>query len=887
MRLLSFSASLFGRLSTATQTRAELMLLAAARMLPGRGLAGPWLGLRAWLSQRARALAPLLLPGLVLYLALRPLLALLHELVVLLAADGLVLLGNGAARLASVGPLPFDPVYTRTLCFIIADVDVLGIAVAPPVGDLLRSLWPRLFTTPDLLADGAFASAVIGPGASVMARGVAVLSGDVLMLGLGLLLVQLGRPTGGPVGHRRTPLSANDGAGEAPPAQNTVWRSIRRRLSRGWLTVIGALVQAHVLINHLAARPASLADFEAAGLIYGFSVLFSGPATERPRLSALLGLLPDPLRDGLLVVIVTCLAYLLAGILLYSSVCVWRLLRRARPAQATGAVRLPRRGPIRLVLARSGLPAFAFMVAASPLGTLAEASSRSLDDQVLTQPAFVTTAPTPPDQVMPSIVAPAPTTVEQSRPAASPTADRSTPPGLDLSRPTPSASIQASARLASPPTVAVTGSDYQYAYLVDGEPTVIRGMGYNPVYQGLSAEERQALLARDFLEMRQAGVNTVLGWTTEEFDELLLDQAQQHGLGLILPFDLVPGLDYSDPDLRDAVRRDVLAWVARYRGHPAVRMWGIGNEVLHKLVYPSWMHRVGDPLLEARADAFAQWYVDLIDEIHRLDPDHPIIYRDAEEAYLPRMRTALNANGGPRPWFVYGINIYTPRLAEVLAGWSSQGLDVALLVSEFAPGGAGPVDRPRGYREMWGMIRGYPDQVLGGAPYVWTTEGPEEVDRVFGLVDGSGQPADGSLAMIGQMFHGEGTAAGRNGVGLEPCNPAVQELLVRTARDLQTLGGRTVFQALLSPSIMGPLDNLPRDPVEPAQLRFERADEPARLSWQRASGFEAEWWASWTPPSRPGEQLALLIRQRAGQLEIAYVYHGPGAPSPLAVDCPP
>jgi hypothetical protein len=85
---------------------------------------------------------------------------------------------------------------------------------------------------------------------------------------------------------------------------------------------------------------------------------------------------------------------------------------------------------------------------------------------------------------------------------------------------------------------------------------------------------------------------------------------------------------------------------------------------------------------------------------------------------------------------------------------------------------------------------------------------------------------------------------------------------------------------------MGSLDNLPRDPVEPAQLRFERADDPARLSWQRAAGFEAEWWASWTPPSRPGEQLVLLIRQRAGQLEIGYVYHGPGAPSPLAVGCP-
>jgi len=54
---------------------------------------------------------------------------------------------------------------------------------------------------------------------------------------------------------------------------------------------------------------------------------------------------------------------------------------------------------------------------------------------------------------------------------------------------------------------------------------------------------------------------------------------------------------------------------------------------------------------------------------------------------------------------------------------------------------------------MWSMLRGSPNQVLGGAPYVWTTAGPEEVDRIFGLVDECSQPVDGSLAAIGQMFN--------------------------------------------------------------------------------------------------------------------------------------
>ena len=48
-------------------------------------------------------------------------------------------------------------------------------------------------------------------------------------------------------------------------------------------------------------------------------------------------------------------------------------------------------------------------------------------------------------------------------------------------------------------------------------------------------------------------------------------------------------------------------------------------------------------------------------------------------------------------------------------------------------------------------------------------------------------------------------------------------------------------------------------------------------AWQQGAGYGAEWWVTWSPPSRPGDQVALLIRERGGQLEVAYVYHGPAA----------
>src|ERR1700730_4432503 len=63
--------------------------------------------------------------------------------------------------------------------------------------------------------------------------------------------------------------------------------------------------------------------------------------------------------------------------------------------------------------------------------------------------------------------------------------------------------------------------------------------------------------------------------------------------------------------------------------------------------------------------------------------------------------------------------------------------------SQVAP--IGPTD-PTGYQQNWSVIRSRPDVVLGGLAYTWATNGPEELDRVFGLVDGSGVPTDGSAA---------------------------------------------------------------------------------------------------------------------------------------------
>ena len=61
------------------------------------------------------------------------------------------------------------------------------------------------------------------------------------------------------------------------------------------------------------------------------------------------------------------------------------------------------------------------------------------------------------------------------------------------------------------------------------------------------------------------------------------------------------------------------------------------------------------------------------------------------------------------------------------------------------------------------VVRSHPEWVLGGAVYAWTRNGPEGVDRNFGLTD-DGVPVDGrSLDMLGELFHEDSSWARSHG----------------------------------------------------------------------------------------------------------------------------
>jgi hypothetical protein len=93
-------------------------------------------------------------------------------------------------------------------------------------------------------------------------------------------------------------------------------------------------------------------------------------------------------------------------------------------------------------------------------------------------------------------------------------------------------------------------------YVVNGKTVVIHGMGINTQYRSLlNDSDRRARLDADLEEMQALGVNTLVGWDPAESDDVLLEAAQRHGIGVVMPFDLHPDADYTDPAVRASLTR--------------------------------------------------------------------------------------------------------------------------------------------------------------------------------------------------------------------------------------------------------------------------------------------------------------------------------------------
>jgi hypothetical protein len=214
-----------------------------------------------------------------------------------------------------------------------------------------------------------------------------------------------------------------------------------------------------------------------------------------------------------------------------------------------------------------------------------------------------------------------------------------------------------------------------------------------------------------------------------------------------------------------------------------------------------------------------------------------VLYREAEDVYVRWLHDAWKAGSGAPPHgFVLGMNFYTFRMKDAIADWPKKGLDVPLVISEFAPAGVGRGDRPAGYWRMWSLIRSRPELVLGAAPYVWAIDGPEPADRLFGLTDGKGTAVDSTLSTLKDVYRAGSTA--------DPPLPPLVGLQLSEAQSLLRVRGITIAAIeyvqpsdLRDPALhrrygVGRIVHQDLAPV--GQVRLLVAGAPPQLEWPRS-----------------------------------------------------
>ena len=158
--------------------------------------------------------------------------------------------------------------------------------------------------------------------------------------------------------------------------------------------------------------------------------------------------------------------------------------------------------------------------------------------------------------------------------------------------------MQPAAKAPGPAKVEVRQTDGRWQLYVNQQPFYIKGAG-------LEFGDQEALVA--------AGGNSFRTWRTEngrESGQQVLDRAWKNGLYVTMGLDVSRerhGFDYSNA--ADVARQlaEIRAQVLKFKDHPALLMWDIGNE----LNLDSKNPRVWDAVNE----------ISLM--IHQVDPNHP------------------------------------------------------------------------------------------------------------------------------------------------------------------------------------------------------------------------------------------------------------------------
>ncbi|MBV71797.1 MAG: hypothetical protein CMH52_10705 [Myxococcales bacterium] len=220
----------------------------------------------------------------------------------------------------------------------------------------------------------------------------------------------------------------------------------------------------------------------------------------------------------------------------------------------------------------------------------------------------------------------------------------------------------------------------------------------------------------DLPALKAAGGNSIRTWGIDQNTQALLDEAHQLGLTVSLGLWLghaEHGFDYRDSAAVAAQKEAVRQWVLQFKDHPALLVWGVGNEV------------------ELNNDIPEVWAAieDIAAMIKEIDPDTPTMAVTAElgQDNANKIRTLTPSID------IWGLNVYE-GIESISRRLTAANWDGPYLITEYGPRGAwaspltqwGRPIEPSGlekrvaYANAYRAIKQDARRALGGYAFIWT-----------------------------------------------------------------------------------------------------------------------------------------------------------------------
>ncbi len=250
-------------------------------------------------------------------------------------------------------------------------------------------------------------------------------------------------------------------------------------------------------------------------------------------------------------------------------------------------------------------------------------------------------------------------------------------------------------------------------------------------------------------DLAAAGANSSRTWGVDDATRARLDEAHRNGLsvavGIWIEHERLEKLDYSDSDQVEAQARQVLAHVEALKDHPAVLVWGIGNE------------------MEADGSNVAIWkhLEDVARRVKQIDPNHPTMTVIAEAAEL-KIRSIHEHCPSID---IVGINAYGGA-ATLPERYRQNGGTKPYLVTEFGPVGtwevprngfgaveeASSAEKAKMYRKSYESFVADKELCLGSYAFLWGNK-QEATATWFGMLLPDGKKL-ATADLMGELWTG-------------------------------------------------------------------------------------------------------------------------------------